>query len=256
MNFPFFISLPLILHDLPGMKTGLIGYGKMGKALESVALDRGHSIAYIIDPEHPAVHDSPNLSEADVILEFTSPEDAFKNIIAGLKSGRPVVSGTTGWTRRLQEAVDYCRKVDGGFFYASNFSLGTNLFLALNRKLASLMASHPEYKPSIKEIHHIQKKDAPSGTALSMIQGITEENPSIKGWSGQSGTDNSIIPVTSIREGTVSGIHEIRYVSPDDLILLRHEAFSRRGFALGAILAAEFMTGRKGIYSMSDLLGI
>ena len=235
------------------MKIGLIGYGKMGKMLEAIALERGHSIVYKIEVDHPEELNPSKLSTADVILEFTHPGAAVANITAALKSGRPVVSGTTGWSDRFEEVAACCRQENGGLFYASNFSPGVHLFLEMNRKLARLMASHPEYKLRIEEIHHLQKKDAPSGTALSMVKGIEEENPAYSGWLGDLVVTGPAVPVTSIREGSVPGTHEVRYTSPDDLISLKHEAFSRRGFAFGAILAAEFMAGRKGLYTLSDL---
>jgi 4-hydroxy-tetrahydrodipicolinate reductase len=259
MNFPFLYLYQHNLHHShnPGiMKLGLIGYGKMGKAIESVALGRGHSICFKMDIENSNSQDYSILPTAEVIVEFTRPEAAAENIMAALKFGVPVVSGTTGWLERYQKVVDYCTRVSGSFFYASNFSPGVNLFFEMNRRLARLMDAHPEYKPGIEEIHHTNKKDAPSGTALTMIKGILDENRNMTGWSNELIPSPDKIQVTSIREGNVTGIHEVRYVSTDDLIALRHEAFSRRSFAIGAVLAAEFLVNRTGTYSMSDLLGI
>lgn len=238
------------------MKLGMIGYGKMGQAIEGIALERGHTVCFKMDLKDPAGIDLKKIPEADVVVEFTRPDAAADNIKAVIRSGVPVVSGTTGWLDRYQEVTDYCKQLDGGFFYATNFSLGVNLLFDMNKKLARLMAPYPQYQARIEEIHHTQKKDAPSGTALTLVNGILSENHNLKGWSADLLPSPDQIQVTSIREGNVTGIHEVRYVSGDDLITLRHEVFSRRSLAFGAVLAAEFMQNKKGIYSMSDLLDV
>jgi 4-hydroxy-tetrahydrodipicolinate reductase len=238
------------------MKLGMIGYGKMGQAIEAIALERGHSISFKMDVKNPEGFDPGRIPMADVVLEFTNPEAAVDNIKAVIRSGMPVVSGTTGWLDRYQEVVEYCKQYHGGLFYATNFSPGVNLFFAMNKQLARIMAPHPEYHARIEEIHHSNKKDAPSGTALALVQGILAENQNLKGWSADLLPPADQVQVTSIREGAVTGIHEVRYFSGDDLITLRHEAFSRRSLAFGAVLAAEFMHKKTGIYSMSDLLDI
>lgn len=238
------------------MKLGMIGYGRMGQAIEAIALERGHSVCFKMDVRDPAGIDLSIIPNADVVLEFTRPEAAVDNIKAVIRSGVPVVSGTTGWLERYQEVVDYCKQFNGGLFYATNFSPGVNLFFEMNKQLARIMAVHPEYQARIEEIHHTGKKDAPSGTALAMVNRILAENQHMKGWSPDLLPSPDQVQVTSIREGNVTGIHEVRYISGDDLITLRHEAFSRRSLAFGAVLAAEFMLNKIGIYSMSDLLDI
>jgi len=236
------------------MKIGLIGYGHMGKEVESVALSKGHEIAFIIDENNPADKVPAVLSQADVVIEFTRPDAAFDNITACLKSGVPIVSGTTGWLERLDEAKAILAQTDGGLFYASNFSLGANLFFELNAKLARLMSAYPDYTVRIEEIHHTRKKDAPSGTALSLAGQIIEGNNQITGWTTDLLSTKENITVTSIREGNVTGIHTVSYISEADKISIRHEAFNRKGMAMGAVCAAEYMMNRKGIHTMADLI--
>ncbi len=238
------------------MRIGLIGYGQMGKAVESIAVDRGHTIVFTIDEvnKHDLVPEV--LQTAEVIIEFTGPESALNTILAALGSNVPVVSGSTGWLDHLEEACHYCRQRNGAFFYATNFSLGANIFMEINRKLAGLMAAHSGYLPRLEEIHHTRKKDSPSGTALSIVSDIFAMNPHIREWTPNLIPEPGQIPVTSIREGEVPGTHEIRYVSKEDIISLKHEALNRKGLASGAVLAAEFLSGRSGIFTMSDLLGL
>jgi 4-hydroxy-tetrahydrodipicolinate reductase len=238
------------------MKAGLIGYGQMGKAVEAAALQRGHSVVFRIDENNLADFTRDNLRKADVILEFTGPHSAFQNIIEIIKSGVPVVSGSTGWMDKLEEVKKCCADQNGAFFYASNFSLGVNILFALNRTLAKIMTNYPGYSPRIEEIHHIRKKDSPSGTALVLADGIISNHGGFDGWTDNLVPDPGKVPVTSIREGEVTGTHEIRYVSKDDVLSLRHEAFSRNGLAVGAVMAAEFLIGKKGVFGMNDLLGI
>jgi len=236
------------------MKLGLIGYGQMGKEVESLAIARGHQISFIIDENNRAELSAAQLSLADVVVEFTRPDAAFLNVKACLEAGVPVVSGTTGWLERFDEAKALCLKLGGGFFYASNYSIGVNLFFDLNRKLSQLMSSYPDYSIRIEEIHHTRKKDAPSGTALTLAGQILSENENITGWSPELIPRKDQIAMTSIREGNVTGIHSVIYTSGEDKISIRHELFSRRSLAAGALSAAEFMVNRKGIYSMKDLL--
>lgn len=236
------------------MKIGLIGYGHMGKEVEHLALSRGHGISFIIDENNQPDLVPEVLSQADVIIEFTRPDAAFGNIAACLDAGVPVVSGTTGWLDRYEEIRSKCLSLNGGLFYASNFSVGVNLFFELNEKLAQLMSRHPDYKARIEEIHHTRKKDSPSGTALTLAGQIIRENESITGWTPDLVASDDKIGMTSIREGDVTGTHSVIYVSKEDKVTIRHEAFSRRSFAAGAVLAAEFMVKRSGIYSMKDLI--
>ena len=236
------------------MKTGLIGYGRMGREVESIALQRGHDIAFIIDENNRGDLRPEILAKADVVIEFTHPEAAFGNLLACMEAGVPVVSGTTGWLSRYDELCRLCLDTNGGLFYASNYSIGVNLFFELNRQLAGLMGDHPAYSVHLEEIHHTRKKDAPSGTALTLLSDIESEIDRITGWSPDLIPPTGNVAVTSIREGNVTGTHTVSYISEEDKISIRHEAFSRKGFATGAVLAAEFMPGRKGIYGMKDLL--
>jgi 4-hydroxy-tetrahydrodipicolinate reductase len=238
------------------MNIGLIGYGQMGKAVETAALKRGHTIVFRIDENNLGDFTKETLRKADLVLEFTGPHTAFDNITGVLKAGVPVVSGSTGWLSRLEDVTKCCQENDGAFFYASNFSLGVNILFALNRNLARIMSNYPGYSARIEEIHHIRKKDSPSGTALVLAEDIITNHGNYDGWSDELVPPTGKIPVTSIREGEVTGTHEVRYVSMDDVLSIRHEAFSRNGLATGAVLAAEFLIGKKGIFGMKDLLGI
>jgi len=236
------------------MKIGLIGYGKMGKEIEKIAIERGHSIPLIIDAHNPGDLTSENLTNCDAVIEFTMPESAVRNYMACFEAGVPVVSGTTGWLHRQEEVHRKCRETDGTFFYASNFSVGVNLFFELNRKLALLMADHPEYQVRMTEVHHTQKLDAPSGTAITLAESLLEILPGKKSWKNQAQVAADELPILSERVGEVPGIHTITYESEVDLIEITHSAKNRKGFALGAVLAAEFCLQNKGILSMNDLL--
>ena len=236
------------------MNIGLIGYGQMGKEVESIALSREHRISFTIDENNQADLSPGVLSTADVVVEFTRPDAAFRNIEACLRAGVPVVSGTTGWLNRFEEARALCSRLGGGFFYATNFSLGVNLFFELNSKLAQLMSPYPGYSIRIEETHHTRKKDSPSGTALSLAGQIIDGNDNVAGWTPDLLSARDQIQVTSIREGNVTGTHSVIYTSEEDKITIRHEAFSRRSLAIGAVSAAEFMGNRKGVYSMKDLI--
>jgi len=236
------------------MKIGLIGYGQMGKEVERIALSREHPISFIIDENNQAELSPSLLRKADVVIEFTRPDAAYRNIKACLDAGVPVVSGTTGWLDRFEEVKALCIRLNGGLFYASNFSIGVNLFFELNARLAHLMSSYPDYSVRIEEIHHTRKKDSPSGTALTLAGQIIAGNENITAWTPDLLSSKDRISVTSIREGNVTGIHSVVYISEEDKITIRHEAFSRRSFAAGAVSAAEFMVKRKGIYTMKDLI--
>ena len=238
------------------MKIALIGYGKMGKEIEKIALDRGHEIVLKIDITNPEDLTIANLEKADVAIEFTTPHSATANYELCFEAGIPVVSGTTGWLEKQAEVYELCKNMNGTFFYTSNFSLGVNIFFALNKKLAELMASHGEYKVEMKEIHHTQKLDAPSGTAITLAEGIIENIPTKKSWVNSSTGLNDEIGIISEREGQVPGTHIINYDSEVDYIEITHCAKNRKGLAFGAVLAAEYSFGKKGILSMNDLLNI
>jgi 4-hydroxy-tetrahydrodipicolinate reductase len=238
------------------MKIALIGYGKMGHAIEEIALQRGHEIVLKIGIENIQDNTLENIRKADVAIEFTGPEIAFDNVMKCLEAGVPVVSGSTGWLQRFEEAKAYCNKNNGALLYASNFSVGVNIFFAINKKLAELIAPHPEYNVSLKEIHHTQKKDAPSGTAITLAEGILQSINQKKKWVNEVSNNQEELQIISERIDPAPGTHTITYSSPIDDIEITHTAHNRTGFATGAVLAAEFLQNKKGIYSMKDVLGL
>ncbi len=238
------------------MKIALIGYGRMGRTIEKIALDRGHEIVLKIDLDNQKDLTTENLKKADVAIEFTIPASAVSNYGKCFEAGIPVISGTTGWLEHKEEVIREMQKHDGTFFYASNFSLGVNLFFALNKKLAILMSARPEYDVTMEEVHHIQKLDAPSGTAITLAEDILEVIPGKKSWTLEAPERNDQMQITATREGQVPGIHRVKYESNVDHILIEHSAKSREGFALGAVLASEFSFGKKGFLSMNDLLNL
>jgi len=236
------------------MKIALIGYGKMGKEIEKIALSRGHEIRLIVDINNPLDLSVENLQKCDVAIEFTIPATAVNNYYACFEAGIPVVSGTTGWLDKKDEVYTKCKKADGTFFYGSNFSVGVNLFFELNKKLAELMATRPEYDVEMKEVHHTQKLDAPSGTAISLAEDILETLPHKESWINDKTPSEEEVNIKSERVGQVPGIHTIKYDSEVDFIEITHSAKSRKGFAFGAVLAAEYCLNNKGILTMKDLL--
>jgi 4-hydroxy-tetrahydrodipicolinate reductase len=233
------------------MKIALLGYGRMGKAIEKIALNRGHEIVLKIDVNTPEY----DISEADVAIDFSIPSSAFNNITNCFKNGVPVVSGTTGWLDQFDEATAVCTKNEGGFISATNFSLGVNIFFELNEQLAKIMANLEDYSISMEEIHHTQKLDAPSGTAITLAEGIIK-NSSKKKWELDVSTSDNNIPIVAKRIPEVPGTHSVTYESSIDTIDIKHTAHNRQGFALGAIVAAEWLVGKKGIFSMKDVLGL
>lgn len=238
------------------MKIALIGYGKMGKAVEEIALQQGHHIILKITSSNQNALSPQQLSAADVAIEFTGPAAAVHNIKACVNAGVPVVSGSTGWLNSWEEVKQYCLNKNGALLYASNFSIGVNLFFAINRFVAQLMAAHSEYDVSIEEIHHIQKKDAPSGTAITLAEDILEKIPFKKKWVNQPAAHAAQLSIISERINNVPGTHKVKYNSEADAIELVHTARSRKGFAEGALKAAEFLYGKKGIFTMKDVLGL
>ena len=238
------------------MKIALIGYGKMGHEIETLAKERNHQVVLTIDKENPQDLTSEMLARADVAIEFTSPHTAFTNVSACFKAGIPVVSGSTGWMDQLHEAEALCKKSNGGLFYASNYSIGVNIFFRVNKLLATLMAKTPGYNLEIKEIHHIHKLDAPSGTAITLAEVIAAEIPEKSGWSMNPAEKEDHVFIKSVREGEVPGTHSVTYTSQVDEITFTHAAKNRKGLALGAVLAAEFMVGKKGVFGMNDLLNL
>jgi len=238
------------------MNIALIGYGKMGKAIEEIALERGHTIILKINDENLEDFAKENTANADVAIEFTSPHSAFDNIKKLIGYGVPVVCGSTGWTERVDEINNYCKEQNGSFLYASNFSVGVNIFFELNKKLATLMAQHTEYNISMEEIHHTQKKDAPSGTAITLAEQILEQVQRKTNWVNEESSNITELSIISKREDPAPGTHSIKYSSPIDDIEIIHTAHNRQGFALGAVLAAEFIKGKKGVFSMKEVLGL
>jgi len=233
------------------MKIALFGYGKMGKTIERLAIERGHIIVAKIDKETT----EGTLEEADVAIDFSIPTEAFNNINKCFQSKIPIVSGTTGWLERFEEAKANCTKENGAFIYASNYSLGVNLFFELNEQLAKMMARFKEYDVQLEEIHHTQKLDAPSGTAISLAEGIMA-NSSKDNWALDVTKKESEIPIVAKRIEKVPGTHTILYDSIVDEIEIKHTAKNRDGFALGAIIAAEWLQHKKGVYTMKDVLGL
>lgn len=232
------------------MKIAILGYGKMGKVIERIALDRGHQIVLRIDKGDSGY----NLSEADVAIDFSIPSAAFENLKKCMESGVPVVCGTTGWLDKYDEIVKFCREKNGALIYASNFSIGVNLFFKLNEYLAKLMNGIPGYDVYMEEIHHTQKLDAPSGTAITLAEQIIE-NSNKTGWNIEVPVEEEIF-IDVKRENDVPGTHIITYKSNEDIISIEHRAQSREGFALGAVLSAEWLKGKQGVYSIQDVLNI
>ncbi len=232
------------------MNIGLFGYGKMGRMIEQIALERGHTIIAKVDVD---TKDIP-FDSMDVAINFSTPDSAFDNITSCFKNGVPVISGTTGWLEDFDKAVSICNKNKSAFIYASNFSLGVNVFFELNAYLAKMMKGLDQYNVSLEEIHHTQKLDAPSGTAITLAESIID-NTKYENWQlDQEG--EKTIPITSKREGSVPGTHTISYGSKVDHIEIKHIAHNREGFALGAVIAAEWIKDREGVFSMKDVLNI
>ncbi len=236
------------------MKIALIGYGKMGKEIEKIALDRKHEIALVIDINNQHEFTVENLKNADVAIDFSTPHTAYSNILKCFEAGIPVVCGTTGWLDKLDDIRERCAGNKQTFFYASNYSVGVNVFFALNRVLAGLMNQLPDYDAEMKEIHHIHKLDAPSGTAISLANDLIAQIDRKKQWELDRASSKEALKITAVRENEVPGTHIITWDSAVDRIEIMHEAKSRKGFALGALLAAEFIKDKKGVYGMEDML--
>ena len=236
------------------MKIALIGYGKMGKAIEEIALQRGHAIILKIDEHNLADFNQANITAADVAIEFTGPHTALENIKKAISFGVPLVCGSTGWTEQLPAIHELVTSSNGSFLYASNFSVGVNIFFELNKKLAALMAPHKDYQVLLEETHHTQKKDAPSGTAITLAEQILDALPQKKQWINAPSDQPEDLEIISKRIDPAPGTHSVSYSSSVDTIEIIHTAHNRQGFALGAVLAAEFLAGKKGIFSMKEVL--
>lgn len=243
------------MENSRNMKIALIGYGKMGKAIETIALERGHEIVLKIDINNAHEFTRENLAPADVAIEFTSPHSAFANVKQLLEWGVPVVCGSTGWLDQFEEVKTICKHQQGAFLYASNYSVGVNIFFELNKRLAELMAPHGTYEVSMEEIHHTEKKDAPSGTAVTLAEQILETLGRKKTWVNHISDNPEELEIISERIDPAPGTHKVKYHSAIDDIEIIHTAHNRTGFATGAVLAAEFIRDKKGIFSMKDVLG-
>ncbi len=240
------------------MKLALLGYGKMGKAIETIALERGHSVGVTIDDEDDWMDKIEDLRQCDMAIDFSTPDTAVSNIMRCFDLDMPIVVGTTGWYDQLESVVHDCQQRGKALFVASNFSIGMNIMFELNRRLAQLMDRYDQYQVSITETHHIHKLDAPSGTAITLANDIIDLLDRKNDWKLVKGDSRrqkkDIVPITAIRQGEVAGIHEVVYDSDIDTITLRHSAKNRKGLALGALLAAEYLEDRKGYYTMQNLL--
>ncbi len=236
------------------MKILLIGYGKMGKAIERLATERGHEIVGKIDVENINQLADVDANEIDVAIEFTRPESAFNNLKICMEKGIKVISGTTGWLDQLEELVTLCKEQNGTFLYASNYSLGVNLFFELNKRLARLMNPHKQYQPVMEEIHHTHKLDSPSGTAITLAEGIIENFDQKSRWVNQPKSSEEELEIISYREGEVPGTHTVIYKSEMDDIEIKHTAHTRDSFALGAVIVAEWVKDHQGILTMQDFL--
>lgn len=254
LNSPSDGDTPMKSHR--ALKIILLGYGKMGRAIERIATEAGHEIILRISHAGQWQENESTIRRADVAIEFSRPEAAFQNVVNCIAAGIPVVCGTTGWTERLEEARQYCQQNKGAFFYASNFSIGVYIFMETNRRLAQLMGRRPQYEVAIEETHHIHKLDAPSGTAVTLAETVLPYLETKKGWALEThpALPAEMLPIRSFRSGEVPGTHTITYRSEIDTIILSHEAHSREGFASGAVEAAQWIAGKQGCFGMDDMM--
>ncbi len=235
------------------MKIALLGYGKMGKEIEKIAIERSHEIVLKVDINNLNDLTKENLQKADAVIDFSTPASAYQNIMECFHAQVPIVSGTTGWLEKYDEVVEKCKNDGHTFFYASNYSIGVNIFFKLNEYLANVMNKFKQYEVAIEETHHIHKLDEPSGTAITLAESIINNLDQKKSWK-LNGKHKNELGITAHREGEVPGIHEIIYDSDIDFIKIKHSAKSRKGFAFGAVLAAEFIKDKKGVYCMEDIM--
>ncbi|WP_344823723.1 4-hydroxy-tetrahydrodipicolinate reductase [Rurimicrobium arvi] len=238
------------------MKIALVGYGKMGKAIERIALSRGHEIVLRISSQNRQLLFSETIKEADVVIEMTNPEAAFDNVKACLDAGVSVVCGSTGWNNEVPAAKQLAEEKGVAFLQTSNFSIGVNVFFSINEVLADIMNKYPEYEVSMEEVHHIHKKDKPSGTAITLAERIIAHLDRKKRWEESQPGAAEVLSIHPVREDEAPGTHSVKYSSAIDDIELIHTAHNRDGFAQGAVVAAEFIAGKKGVYTMRDVLGL
>ncbi|MFI5150079.1 MAG: 4-hydroxy-tetrahydrodipicolinate reductase [Bacteroidia bacterium] len=237
------------------MNIALIGYGKMGREIEKIALSRGHQIVLKVDEHNASSYSDAELKQAHAAIEFSTPATAVDNILRCFRCNVPVVAGTTGWLEKMDEVKQACTLSGSTFFYASNYSIGVNLFFQLNKFLAQLMNPYSDYNPVLEEIHHIHKKDSPSGTGITLAEDLLSGFKRKTSWKEGESTDPEVLAILSKREGEVPGTHNIHYISAVDEISISHIAHNRKGFALGAVIASEWIQGKKGIWGMNDMLG-
>lgn len=236
------------------MKIALVGYGKMGKEIETIALERGHTILLKITKENTLTNNIEVLKQCDVAIEFTTPANVLKHIEICFNFNIPIVVGTTGWNKLEEKVIEECKTKKATLFYASNFSIGVNLFFEINKRLAQLMNLQNQYNVSLTETHHTQKLDAPSGTAITLANGILQNLTGKQSWELAPAITNNALEITAIREENVPGTHTINYESKQDVISITHQAKNRQGFAMGAVIAAEFVNGKTGVFGMNDIL--
>ncbi len=236
------------------MKCAIIGHGKMGREIERILVERGHSVELVVDESNVEDLTPENISKVDVAFEFTTPDTAADNVAKVLQAGGRVVCGTTGWLSRLKEMEELAQSKGGALFYASNFSIGVNIMFRINRRLAELMNPYSEYEVRVEETHHMWKKDAPSGTAITLAEGIIENLDRKSSWVNDKATDASMLEIESFREGMVPGIHTVTYTSADDVLQLKHSITNRRALALGAVIAGEYLSDKQGVHTMDNLL--
>lgn len=235
------------------MKIGIIGYGRMGKEIEKIALDRGHTVDLIIDVDTKHLFTSEHLSKLDVAIDFSIPSAAVDNIHTCLEAGLPLVVGTTGWHDKLEDVKKACEDKNGSVLHGSNFSVGVNIFFEINKRLAEIMNKFPDYNVSMEETHHTKKLDAPSGTAISLAEDVIANMDRVSKWELDNDKDLDVLNIHAIRKENVPGIHKVTYDCPIDTIEIFHSAKNRKGFALGAVLASEFLVGKKGVYNVKQM---
>lgn len=238
------------------MKIAIIGYGKMGKMIEEIALQRNHTVVLKVNIDNTEDFTKENISKADVAIEFTGPSSAFQNVKQCIEFGIPVVSGSTGWNDKIAEIKKLTAEKKGSFLHASNFSIGVNIFFEINKKLAELMSRQPDYDVSMVEVHHTQKLDAPSGTAVTLAEQILDKLTTKNKWVNQPSNNKNELQIISERIDPAPGLHKVKYSSDIDEIEIIHNAHNRKGFALGAVMAAEFIHDKKGVFSMDQVLGL
>jgi 4-hydroxy-tetrahydrodipicolinate reductase len=236
------------------MRIALLGYGKMGKAIEAIAVERGHEVVYKIDKDNSEERNLLTKDSVDVVIEFSSPHSATENLKFCMERGLKVVCGTTGWLQHKNEIEGICAENKAAFFYASNYSIGVNLFFHLNKVLAKLVSPHKQYTVFTSEIHHTEKLDAPSGTAITLAEGIIDNLEDKDTWINNILAKPNEVPIWSSREGKVPGTHTVKYISEVDEIEIKHTAYSRTGFALGAVVAGEWLADKEGVFGMEDML--